>query len=136
MNGPAGAGPIARLRALWRTLRPRHPVPAASDPQAVVDSFAVYAGFIPGGLEGLRGKTVLDVGPGPDLGMALGFLGFGAKVIAVGRYPCRWSDAVHAPFYQRLLHDFPLRNPGFDFAPLCSVLANREHRTDRLVRFE
>jgi len=137
MSGSASAGLTSRLRALWRALR-RHGSEAspASDPAAVVDSFAVYAGFMPGGLAGLHGKVVLDVGPGPDLGVALGFMGFGAKVITVDRYPCHWSDAVHAPFYERLLHDFPLRHPGFDFGPLCSVLANREHRTDGLTRLE
>lgn len=132
-----GARVTSSLRALWRALRRHKAEPAAaSDPSAVVDSFAVYAGFMPGGLAALAGKVVLDIGPGADLGIALGFLGFGARVIAVDKYPCRWSDAVHAPFYQRLLRDFPLRYAGFDTAPIRAVLAAREHRATNLVRLE
>jgi hypothetical protein len=62
----------------------------------------VYSSFISGGLSGLRGKILLQIGPGHDLGIALAFAGLGADVIALDKYPCDWRDDFHDPLYRLL----------------------------------
>jgi hypothetical protein len=76
-----------------------------SGQQAV--EFAIHSanllmGWLPGRETYLRGKTVLEVGPGQDLGMPLILIGFGARRILVDRYLCNWDPNFHSAYYRKL----------------------------------
>jgi len=72
----------------------------------------------------LRGKRVLEVGPGRDMGFALILAGLGAATVGVEKYKPGWTEDWHSPFIdvicRRASEDFA----GFDPAPLlrCQAL--------------
>lgn len=47
------------------------------------------------------GKTILELGPGENLGAQLLIAGTGASMIVADRYPCAWHDR-HRPLYRLL----------------------------------
>lgn len=102
----------------------------------VVQAMKVYENFIPGGLRALQGKTVLEIGPGADLGIALAFAGFGANVIALDKYPCAWREELHAPLYSALSTKLKEEFPGYDTAPLAESIRTRSHAVTRLQPVE
>lgn len=56
------------------------------------------------GSDDLRGKSVLEVGPGDDLGVALRFIGKGAsKVVCLDRFYSDRDEAQHIEIYKALL---------------------------------
>ena len=70
----------------------------------VYDDYLVY-----GGLEcaDLRGKRVLELGPGDNFGVALRFLACGAgRVVTVDKFASRRDDAKQRLIYEALLEQF------------------------------
>lgn len=69
-------------------------------------TFAGYMAHFEPGIAGLSGCTVLEIGPGPNLGVALHFLAAGAsRVICVDKFvPFSFTD-YHAAVYQSLHSD-------------------------------
>ncbi|MGA1860496.1 methyltransferase domain-containing protein [Azospirillum sp. 11R-A] len=72
-------------------------------------------GIIPGGL---KGRTVLEMGPGSDFGPALLLASAGAKVSIIDRFVAEWQDDYHRPLYTELRKRWP-GDPG----PFDAVLA-------------
>ena len=102
----------------------------------VVQSMHTYAAFIPGGLQNLRGATLLEIGPGQDLGIALAFAGFGAQVIALDKYPCSWREELHTPVYAALRGRLCREFRGFDVKPLTEAIRHRSHNVTRVRAVE
>jgi SAM-dependent methyltransferase len=47
----------------------------------------------------LDGAQILELGPGKNLGLALIFTGYGARVTVADRFPCPWDEDYHRQFY-------------------------------------
>jgi SAM-dependent methyltransferase len=50
----------------------------------------------------LEGARILELGPGKNLGLALIFTGYGARVTAADRFLCPWDEDYHPQFYASL----------------------------------
>ncbi|MEX5213178.1 MAG: hypothetical protein NW703_03340 [Nitrospiraceae bacterium] len=105
--------------------------------QQAVD-FAIHSanllmGWLPGRETSLRGKTVLEVGPGQDFGMPLILMGFGARTILVDRYLCDWDSTFHPTYYRQLREAVVGRFPGIDTSPLDQVIKAGSHVADGMT---
>src|SRR5262245_20029678 len=67
-----------------------------------IHSAKFFIGWLPEGSASLRNKTMLEVGPGQDLGIPLILMGFGATMILVDQYLCQWDQDFHPSYYLRL----------------------------------
>lgn len=75
-----------------------------------------YAQKLESLLGGVAGRAILELGPGRNLGAALGLLALGASRVAVAdRFPVRWRSDYHPAFYQCLAARMA------DAAPGCRV---------------
>jgi SAM-dependent methyltransferase len=85
-----------------------------------------------GGRERLAGRSVLEVGPGQDLGLPLILIGLGASCTVVDRYPVQWDPEFHPRYYCELLVAVQAEMPEVDGGAIETVLRHREHAGDRL----
>ena len=85
-----------------------------------------------GGRARLDGASVLEVGPGQDLGLPLITIGLGASFTVTDRYPAQWDPAFHPPYYRALLDAVRGEMPEVDTAAITTVLERQEHSADRL----
>lgn len=91
------------------------------DAEYALRVFASYFEPLAGGVDALRGKTVLELGPGNNLAACLCLAACGAKVYAVDRYPVRWAGEYHPKLYGRVRDELRRRFPSADARPfdLC-----------------
>ena len=66
----------------------------------------------------LRGKRVLEVGPGRDMGFALILAGLGATTVGIEKYKPGWTEDWHSPFIDVICREAAEDFAGFDPAPL------------------
>jgi hypothetical protein len=85
-----------------------------------------------GGFEALRGRALLEIGPGMDLGVPLLAAGLGAEAFAIDRYPCPFDPSVHPEVYRLLAERAAASLPNFDSAPIRDCLEAGAHRSRRL----
>jgi hypothetical protein len=85
-----------------------------------------------GGFEALRGRALLEIGPGMDLGVPLLAAGLGAEAFAIDRYPCPFDPSVHPEVYRLLAERAAASLPNFDSAPIRDCLEAGAHRARRL----
>lgn len=71
-----------------------------------------------GGPETFRGRRVLEIGPGREMGAALLMAGLGAKVVCLENHHRGWQPEWHAPFVERLLRLVPSLPFPIDETPL------------------
>lgn len=93
----------------------------------------MYLALPSNGLEAFRGGTVMEIGPGQDLGILLVLAGLGSgRGIAVDRFFCDWDPSYHPEFYSRLLPAAEARYPGSRFEAVRDIVDNRDHKSQRL----
>jgi hypothetical protein len=61
----------------------------------VVDNWCKH---LPAGVQAFRDKTVLEVGPGRDLGTVFVLAALGARVVAIDRFSGSWQNGWHEQF--------------------------------------
>lgn len=87
-----------------------------------------YLTGLPGGLAALKGKRLLELGPGTNFASALILLGLGADSVTVAdRFLSAWLEGHHAPIYRHLLQIMRERFPEADRSPLMICLEGRDH---------
>lgn len=79
-----------------------------------ISSVSRWINQIPGGLNAIRGASVLEIGPGKDMGTALILAALGAKVAAVEKYPAVWDQNWHAPYIAAIMAGLKKENIPFD----------------------
>lgn len=107
-----------------------------SDAQYALECARSYVEAISGGRSGLRGKKVLEIGPGPSLGTALILKAWGAAMVAVSdRYLVKFDAEYHGALYRevakRLLAEDSLTNTK----PL-EICADRGHTQEQVCSCE
>lgn len=73
---------------------------------------------LPGGEDAVRGKTVLEVGPGRDMGTVLILAALGAQVSAADSAGPRWIPGWHCPFVEALSAGLKASPWHCDLSPL------------------
>jgi SAM-dependent methyltransferase len=66
----------------------------------------------------IRGKRLLEIGPGRDMGFALIMAGLGARTVGVEKYKPGWIEDWHVPFIDEICRRAPDDFSDFDPAPL------------------
>lgn len=89
--------------------------------------------WLPGESGYLRNKTVLEVGPGQDLGIPLILMGFGASIILVDRYLCQWDPDFHPLYYRNLRQEIADIFPSVETDPLDQVVKKDSHAIPNLA---
>jgi hypothetical protein len=85
-----------------------------------------WAAFIPGGLSAFKGRDVLEVGPGRDMGTILLFAALGAtRVCGVDRFKGAWQEGWHDVFISRLRSAAPGLGIAIDDAVMTEALARK-----------
>jgi SAM-dependent methyltransferase len=80
----------------------------------------------------LKGRTVMELGPGNDLGPALVMMGYGARVIIIDKYLVEWDDSFHPYFYKMFLASAREIFPEMDTSPIEEVIRNKRHAAPNL----
>lgn len=80
---------------------------------------------------GVKGKRILEIGPGINVGSALVLKCCGAGTVAVSdRYPALWQDSYHIAFYTELKRQLEIRQPTCDTSCLAELIASRSYPTE------
>jgi hypothetical protein len=101
-----------------------------------INSALLLIGWLPGKVKDLLGKTILEIGPGQDLGLPAILIGLGAKVLVVDPYLVEWVKAWHDPFYQILSEVSMEKFPEIDLTPFTQMINLGEHAADGLFLFK
>lgn len=89
-----------------------------------------WISLLPEGNEFLKGRTVLEIGPGSNFGIPLIFACHGARVMVADRFITPWSADYHPKFYALLRETVQEKWPGIDLTPLETVLAQGRYPDD------
>jgi SAM-dependent methyltransferase len=81
-----------------------------------------YLEHIAGGPVALDGATVLEIGPGTNLGTSLVLSCMGASCSVSDRFPTQWDSYYHPKLYRALRDLLQQRRPGLDLTPIDTVL--------------
>jgi SAM-dependent methyltransferase len=71
----------------------------------------------------VKGKRILEIGPGKDAGFPLIMAGLGAHTVGVEKYRSGWDDTWHPHFIDAICRMVPATFPDFDPAPLRACQA-------------
>jgi len=93
----------------------------------------MYLALPQNGLEAFKDATIMEIGPGQDLGVLLVLAGLGSgKGVAVDRFFCDWDPSYHPAFYSTLVERAEARYPGVRFEALRDVVDAGGHGGPRL----
>jgi SAM-dependent methyltransferase len=93
-----------------------------------------YVEALPGGLNGLGGKSVLELGPGTSFATALILRCWGAGAVAVSdRFLSPFRPSYHVPIYRTVLELLREQNPACHVAPIEHCIAAETHATSAIT---
>jgi SAM-dependent methyltransferase len=94
-----------------------------------------YLNMLPDDPEFLKGRAVLEIGPGINLGVSLILACRGADMMVVDRFLVEFQDHYHFPLYERLKVKLAVEMPDLDLSPVDLCLQNRCHVPEALRSF-
>src|SRR5688500_4710040 len=97
-----------------------------------IHSAEKFISWLPGKAPHLRNRTVLEIGPGQDLGFPLILMGFGAKMVLIDRYLCQWDPDFHPVYYRTLRGEIRKQFHTIETAALDQVIENNAHAVTNL----
>jgi SAM-dependent methyltransferase len=99
-----------------------------ADVRYAVQVARAYAGWLPGGFARLQGRSVLEIGPGNNFGVALVLKCAGAGRVAVtDRFLARYQEKYHGPLYRAMRKAVAAAFPALDLAPFDGFVAAGTH---------
>ena len=82
-----------------------------------------YLNKLPEGVQSIKGKRVLEIGPGTNLGPILTLACHGAEVLVADRFLTPWDPDYHPQFYALLRDKLKNRWPSINLTPLDRILS-------------
>ncbi|MFW6127209.1 MAG: class I SAM-dependent methyltransferase [Thermodesulfobacteriota bacterium] len=82
-----------------------------------------YLNILLDGLQTIKGKKVLEIGPGTNFGLILSLACHGAQALVADRFLAPWDPDYHPRFYALLRDRLINRWPSIDTTPLDMVLS-------------
>jgi SAM-dependent methyltransferase len=73
------------------------------------------------------GKTVLEIGPGINMGCQMVLAAHGAKPVVVDRFLAPWDRDYHGRFYEHLKQELARTDPLADLRPLNALLKAHDY---------
>jgi predicted O-methyltransferase YrrM len=119
---------IERMSGNWQTGNPLERAVIHEAVEFAVRSANLLMGWLPRRECYLRGKTVLEFGPGQDFGFPLILMGFGAETVLLDRFLCDWDENFHQAFYRALRQAAAVNFPGIITTALDEVIENGAHQ--------
>jgi SAM-dependent methyltransferase len=117
--------------------------PLDASPEAIARDVAyalgnadIWIGLLPGGAEFLKGKRVLEIGPGVNFGTTLALACHGAEVLVAERFPSPWDPDYHPKFYARLRDELAAGAPQVDLTPLNAIISLGRYPEDRITIYQ
>jgi SAM-dependent methyltransferase len=106
-------------------LKPVDSSPAAidRDVEYALGNADLWIYYMPGREAFPKGKRVLEIGPGVNLGSILTLACYGAEVQVVERFSSPWNPDYHPKFYARLRERLAERGPLLDLTPLDMIIS-------------
>lgn len=99
-----------------------------ADARYAVQVARAYAEWLPSGFADLRGRAVLELGPGNNFGVALLLKCAGARRVAVtDRFLARYQAHYHGPLYRAIRGLAAAAFPALDLAPFDAFVAGGSH---------
>jgi SAM-dependent methyltransferase len=87
-----------------------------------------YVNALPGGLSLLRGKSVLELGPGTSFATALILRCWGARKVGVSdRFLSPFRSSYHVPIYRNVVELLRNQHPACNVAPFEECIAAEAH---------
>ncbi len=86
-----------------------------------------YIEWLPERRSDIRGKVVLEIGPGINFGSVLLLASMGAKPMVNDRFLAPWEETYHYVFYQKLRDWIKENMNGADLTALDKVLQEHDH---------
>jgi SAM-dependent methyltransferase len=84
----------------------------------------------------IAGKTVLEVGPGINFGVAMVMAAYGVRPVVVDRFLAPWQDEYHRPFYAALRQRLASQDAQADVKPLSALLEENGYLESVIRRYE
>ncbi len=88
---------------------------------------------LPGGVEFLKGKRVMEIGSGVNFGTILTIACYGAEVTAVERFAPPWNPDYHPKFYAHLRDQLAARDASIDLTPLDMIVSSQGYPPGSIV---
>lgn len=99
-----------------------------ADARYVLQVARAYGEWLPGGFASLQGRSVLELGPGNNFGVALMLKCAGARRVAVAdRFLARYQAPYHGPLYRAIRVLAAAQFPALDLAPFDAFIAGGSH---------
>ncbi len=108
-----------------RDYRPRIIDADAAYGAQVFVGYLAALGLTPASAASLRGRRILEIGPGHSLATALLLACTGARVSVIDRFPAPWVKPYHMRLVRALLEWVATEHPALDPTPLREVLRHR-----------
>ncbi|MFZ2089337.1 MAG: methyltransferase domain-containing protein [Desulfobaccales bacterium] len=116
-------------------LQPLDASPAAleRDVDYAMGTAAIWIDFLPGNEGFLKGKKVLEIGPGVNFGNILALSCHGAEVLVADRFLSPWDPEYHPKFYALLKERVKERWPLSDLTLLDTILSRGGYPRDSIA---
>ncbi|WP_421902060.1 class I SAM-dependent methyltransferase [Maridesulfovibrio sp.] len=89
------------------------------------------------GITSLKGKTLMEIGPGINFGSAAILACLGADLIYVtDRFLSKWNPGYHPAFYHLLKDKMQACTESFDLTPLDQILKTGGYKSSRIAPIE
>jgi SAM-dependent methyltransferase len=75
----------------------------------------------------IEGRSILEIGPGINMGAPMILAAHGAKPIVLDRFLAPWDRDYHGRFYQLLREELARTDPTADVRPLSALLEARDY---------
>jgi SAM-dependent methyltransferase len=115
--------------------RDASPDAIATDVASAVEAGQMILGWLRD-LGDVRGKVILEIGPGINFGPILFLACHGAIPIVSDRFLAPWDRGYHPEFYRRLRDELRRRHPELDLGPFNAMLDSGTYPADVLSRVE
>jgi glycosyltransferase involved in cell wall biosynthesis/SAM-dependent methyltransferase len=132
-----GADHLETDGALPFNLQPLNSSPQAleRDVKYALATANIWIDILPGGEEFLKGKKVMEIGPGINFGSILTLACHGAEVLVTDRFLTPWDPEYHPKFYALLRESLAERWPAMDLSTLDKIISERQYPRESICAY-
>jgi SAM-dependent methyltransferase len=105
------------------------------DVKYALGTATTWIDILPGGEKFLKGKKVMEIGPGINFGSILTLACHGAEVLVTDRFLTPWDPDYHPKFYALLKERLAGRWPGIDLSPLQRIIATGQYPRESICAY-
>lgn len=111
--------------------------PLDSSPEAIkrdvayaLQTASLWIDCLPSGVEFIKGKRILEIGPGINFGSIVTLACHGARVLVADRFSSPWDAEYHPKFYNSLRDALAEKSTLIDLTPLDEIIGQEQYPQD------